>query len=433
MLAELKNKMDFNGGILKGIPVPIAIFSDQDKTLFANQHMLDIMDIPGKPQDYHGLLSGEFLFGERGQASLATDALRQRRNLAVDREVRTRKGASRHVHITSCPFFNDGGALLGSITVWLDQTDIVAARQDAERAMVDGMLQAAGKIEGVVEILTSASEELSAQIEQSSRGAEEQARQIGGTARLMERMNENVHEVSQNASNAAAISDQAKSKAEEGAAIVRTVVAGIEEVHHQSSAMREDMRALGKQVDGIGQVMNIISDIADQTNLLALNAAIEAARAGEAGRGFAVVADEVRKLAEKTMSATQEVGGAIQGIQAGTRKNLENVERSAKTTQETTGLAGKSGAALRDIVSLVESTTTQVNSIASASRDQSAASEAINQGMDDVNRISTETSDAMRQSAQAVCELANQAQILKRLVDDMKVSGEAGQAAALPA
>ena len=111
---------------------------------------------------------------------------------------------------------------------------------------------------------------------------------------------------------------------------------------------------LGKQAQGIGQILNVISDIADQTNLLALNAAIEAARAGEAGRGFAVVADEVRKLAEKTMTATGEVGEAIRNIQVGTQKNMSNVEQSVQAVVSATALADKSGNALVDIVNLVE-------------------------------------------------------------------------------
>lgn len=303
------------------------------------------------------------------------------------------------------------------------------ATQQAQRAKAEGMVQAAQQLESVVEIVTSASEQLSAQIEQSSRGAEEQAHRVGETATSMEEMNATVLEVAKNASNAASTADQAKIKAEEGSKVVSQVVQGIDEVQQQSQAMKQDMGSLGHQAEGIGQILNVISDIADQTNLLALNAAIEAARAGEAGRGFAVVADEVRKLAEKTMTATKEVGEAIRGIQDGTKKNIENVERSGKTIEDVTKLANTSGESLRQIVSLAETTTDQVRSIATASEEQSAASEEINRSLEDVNRVSSETTDAMRQSAQAVSELANQAQVLKRLIDEMKAEGGASSAA----
>jgi methyl-accepting chemotaxis protein len=305
------------------------------------------------------------------------------------------------------------------------------ATEKAQRAKAEGMLQAAEQLESVVEIVTSASEQLSAQIEQSSRGTEEQTNRIGETATAMEEMNATVMEVAKNASNAASTADQAKVKAEEGSKVVSQVVQGIEQVQHQSEEMKNDMGNLGKQAEGIGQILNVISDIADQTNLLALNAAIEAARAGEAGRGFAVVADEVRKLAEKTMTATKEVGSAIRGIQDGTKKNIDNVERSGKRIEEVTKLANNSGESLREIVSLAEVTTDQVRSIATASEEQSSASEEINRSIEDVNRVSIETADAMRQSAQAVGELANQAQVLKRLIDEMK-SESGSSSSALP-
>ncbi|MYL84928.1 HAMP domain-containing protein [Desulfovibrio aerotolerans] len=306
------------------------------------------------------------------------------------------------------------------------------AKIHAEKAKAEGMFQAAQQLETVVEIVTSASEQLSAQIEQSSRGSEEQAQSIAETATAMEEMNATVLEVAKNASNAASTADQAKVKAEEGARAVSQVVQGIGQVQNQSQEMKTDMDNLGKQAEGIGQILSVISDIADQTNLLALNAAIEAARAGEAGRGFAVVADEVRKLAEKTMTATKEVGAAIRGIQDGTKKNIENVERTGRNIEEVTHLATNSGEALQQIVTLAEKTTDQVRSIATASEEQSATSEEINRSIESVNRISSETADGMRQSAEAVTELANQAQVLKRLIDEMK--SESGSSSnALPA
>ncbi|WP_243358459.1 methyl-accepting chemotaxis protein [Fundidesulfovibrio terrae] len=306
-----------------------------------------------------------------------------------------------------------------------------AAKEQAEAAKREGMLQAAGQLEGVVEIVTSASEELSAQVEQSSRGSESQAQRIGETATAMEQMNATVLEVAKSASQAASTSARAGEKADEGARIVGRVVEGIGEVQRQALALKGGMTELGVQAEGIGRVMNVISDIADQTNLLALNAAIEAARAGEAGRGFAVVADEVRKLAEKTMTATKEVGDAIGGIQTGTRRNIDNVDQAAVKIDEATALAGESGEALREIVALVETTADQVRSIAAASEEQSAASEEINRSIEEISRISTETSEGMRQSATAVAELADQSQVLKGLIEEMQSDGGAG--ASLPA
>ncbi|MFZ5428012.1 MAG: methyl-accepting chemotaxis protein [Thermodesulfobacteriota bacterium] len=312
---------------------------------------------------------------------------------------------------------------------------MVEAEKAQKEAMAksEAMMEAAARLQRVAEVTTSASEELSAQIEQSSRGAEQQSVRVSETATAMEEMNATVLEVARNASQAADTSSQARDKAQDGARIVGEVVDGIGLVQKQALALKDDMATLGAQAEGIGNIMNVISDIADQTNLLALNAAIEAARAGEAGRGFAVVADEVRKLAEKTMSATKEVGDAIGGIQDGTRKNMENVDRAVRTIQDSTGLAHKSGESLNEIVHLVDLTTDQVRSIATASEQQSAASEEINRSIEEVSTISSETAQAMTQAAQAVGELANQTADLQRLIEEMQSGNASGGAKALGA
>jgi methyl-accepting chemotaxis protein len=308
-----------------------------------------------------------------------------------------------------------------------------AAKAEAEQAREQGMLQAADRLSSVVHVISSASEQLSAQVEQSSQGAEHQSQRLSETATAMEEMNATVLEVAKNASQATDTAEKAKGKAQEGAVIVGKVVSGIGQVQTQSLELKSDMTTLGQQAEGIGHIMNVISDIADQTNLLALNAAIEAARAGEAGRGFAVVADEVRKLAEKTMTATKEVGDAIQQIQHGTRKNIDNVDRAVKTIEEATDLAKASGSALSEIVNYVDLSTDQVRAIATASEEQSSASEEINRSVEEVNRIAAETMDALRQSAQAVSDLAQQAQELGAMVQEMQGGSASGGRTALPA
>ena len=294
------------------------------------------------------------------------------------------------------------------------------ATRRAERAKAEGMLQAAQQLEGIVQIVSSASEALSEQIVQSSRGADEQSGRVRETATAMEEMNATVLEVAKNAQQAADVSHQTREQAVEGSQILDDAVKGIESVHTQSIAIKEDMDALGKQAESIGQIMGVIADIADQTNLLALNAAIEAARAGDAGRGFAVVADEVRKLAEKTMSATQEVGQAITGIQAGTRKNIQNVEQVAVTIESATTMSVRSGESLKKILELVHLVNDQVQSIATASEQQSAASEEINQSVEQVATISAQTAQAMEQASGAVADLTQQAQSLQRVIEKMK-------------
>ena len=294
-----------------------------------------------------------------------------------------------------------------------------AASREAQ-SKTEAMLVAADKLEQVGGVVSSASTELSAQIEQSDRGAAESAQRLSEAATAMNEMNATVQEVAKNAGSASAASAETKQKAEAGAEVVAKAVQSIEQVHQMSLELKGDMVQLNEHAQDITRIMNVISDIADQTNLLALNAAIEAARAGEAGRGFAVVADEVRKLAEKTMASTQDVGNAIKAIQESTAKSMTGVDQAVERIGEANELASRSGAALEEIVATVEATGDQVNAIATASEEQSAASEEINQSIVQVNDMSRQTAEAMGEAAKAVSELAAQAQGLTALIQELK-------------
>lgn len=294
-----------------------------------------------------------------------------------------------------------------------------AARQ-AENAKREGMLAAATQLEGMVEIISSASTQLSAQIEQSDRGASESAQRLQEAATAMNEMNATVQEVARNAGSASGASSETKEKAEAGAHVVRQVVQSIGEVQQVSLQLKSDMAQLNERAQDINRIMGVISDIADQTNLLALNAAIEAARAGEAGRGFAVVADEVRKLAEKTMTSTLDVSNAIRAIQESTDKSMDAVDNAVRRIGEATELANQSGAALGEIVATVDTTSDQVQAIAAASEEQSAASEEINRSIIEVNDMSRLTADAMAEANNAVGDLTNEVHKLTDLIRQMK-------------
>ncbi len=300
------------------------------------------------------------------------------------------------------------------------KTQAEDALRQAERAKREGLKEAALRLEGVVASLGEVGSELASQADQVSRGAQAQKERTAATATAMEEMNATVLEVAQNASYAAESADQAKHRAENGFSVVNRVVESINEVKSRSEGMNRNLQDLGQHAEGIGHVMNVITDIADQTNLLALNAAIEAARAGEAGRGFAVVADEVRKLAEKTMQATKQVGDAVAAIQDSTRRNIGDMDKAVQAVDTSTALAGEAGDALHEIVQIVESTTDQVRSIATAAEEQSAASEEINKAVEDIEVVSSETAAGMDIAAERIQHLTRLSKELEKLVGQLR-------------
>ena len=293
------------------------------------------------------------------------------------------------------------------------------ASREAE-AKTRALMTIAEKLEKVGNVVSTASTELSAQIEQSDKGAGEAAARLSEAATAMNEMNATVQEVARNASSASQASADTKDKASAGAQVVERSLRRIEAVHQVSLELKNDMSQLNDHAHSIDQIMSVISDIADQTNLLALNAAIEAARAGEAGRGFAVVADEVRKLAEKTMSSTQDVGNAIKAIQESTARSTAAVDNAVSKIEEATQFANESGHALEEIVANADATADQVNAIAAASEEQSAASEEINHSIIECNEMSGQIATAMKEANKAVTDLAREAQDLSKLILELK-------------
>lgn len=302
------------------------------------------------------------------------------------------------------------------------QEEAEKARQIAERARSEGMQDAAVRLERAVNVVAAASEALAVQVAQSEQGAVIQARNIRKTAIAMEGMNATVLEVARNAVTASRVSSRTRAKAQEGEFIVTQAVSCIAGVQNVSQTLKKDISVLAVQAAAISDIMDVISDIADQTNLLALNAAIEAARASEAGRGFAVVAAEVRKLSEKTMSSTIDVGGTIKNIQKSVAQSIVQVDRAVSLIEKATEKADMSGHALAEIVTLVDQSANQVQAIATVSGEQSATSEEINRTLSKVNVISDQTAVAMQQAARAVADLANQSAVLSELVHEMKNS-----------
>ncbi|GAB6036881.1 methyl-accepting chemotaxis protein [Fundidesulfovibrio butyratiphilus] len=427
MVEDLKRELGFSKGLLQGMPVACLVSDTKGDLLYINRPVLDFLEADGTPEDYIGKPVGLFFYGDASRSTITSQVVAEGRPLTKVRlEVPTRKGNMAFTQVDAAPLMDLSGECIGGVALFSDLSEL---RRQQLRVVEQNALIArtAAQAAAVAERMARASEELSTQIEHSSHGASEQNDRVHGAATAVDQMNATILEVAQNATRTAHAADTARDKAHEGANIVQDVVTAVTAVRQEAQALSDTMRELGEQAQGIGRIMNVISDIADQTNLLALNAAIEAARAGEAGRGFAVVADEVRKLAEKTMTATKEVGDAIAGIQHGSSETLVRVDRAASAVNEATGLAERSGGVLSDIVSMVEDAGDQVRSIAAAAEEQSASFAEINRAVEAISAIATETAQAMEHSTTAVTELAGQAHTLSTLIADLRESGESAE------
>ncbi len=305
-----------------------------------------------------------------------------------------------------------------------DKAEHAVARVQDHIASLNSLLETmndvVNKSRVVSEQMDATAQTLSARFDEVNRGALEQKQSLDETINAMQEMNQAVLDVAQSASHAAESSQDSKTRAEEGASIVNDAVDAIAKVREMTADLKNSMTQLGSQAEAIGQVINVINDIADQTNLLALNAAIEAARAGEAGRGFAVVADEVRKLAEKTMSATKDVGDSIQAIQEAARLIMSNVDHAAQAVEQATEKANLSGGKLNEIVSLAVENASQVQNIASASEEQSASAEQIRVSVESVGAIASRTMDEMGEAMEVASELGKLAVEINEIITTLK-------------
>ncbi|MBI5186941.1 MAG: methyl-accepting chemotaxis protein [Nitrospinae bacterium] len=253
-------------------------------------------------------------------------------------------------------------------------------------------------------------------------GSREQSNKTGQVAAAMEEMSATVNEVAQNASNVAGAAKNATSVAMEGGEIVRKTIEGMEKISRTVENSSAIMKGLGKSSEKIGDIVKVIDDIADQTNLLALNAAIEAARAGEQGRGFAVVADEVRKLAERTTTATKEIAQMINEIQKETYNAVNAMAEGTDQVQDGTDLARKAGSSLEEIVSAVNKVSDMISQIATAVEQQSAATEEITNNIATISKVSEEAEKKAEQSSNTCKEVEALAQELKKSVAKFKLN-----------
>ena len=274
--------------------------------------------------------------------------------------------------------------------------------------------------DGVTQI-ASAAEELSAVTEQTSAGANSQKVETDQVATAMHEMAATVQEVARNAEQASHAATNADDEARSGDKVVTEAIGQIERLAHEVHRSTEAMTLLQQESQKIGSVMDVIKSVAEQTNLLALNAAIEAARAGEAGRGFAVVADEVRGLAQRTQQSTEEIEGLIASLQHGTQQVAEVMNGSRSLTDSSVELARKAGGSLESITRTVSNIQSMNQQIAAAAEQQSAVAEEISRSILNVRDVSEQTAAASDETAASSVELARLGGHLQTLVSQFRV------------
>jgi methyl-accepting chemotaxis protein len=306
-------------------------------------------------------------------------------------------------------------------TATITRRDELGVLQQGIQQMGSTLRELIGGIRDGVSQISSAAEELSAVTMQTSAGVNSQKEETDQVATAMHEMSATVQEVARNAEQAAQAATEADQEAREGDRVVAEVVAQIERMASEVVRSSEAMTALQSDSDKIGSVMNVIRAVAEQTNLLALNAAIEAARAGEAGRGFAVVADEVRGLAQRTQKSTEEIEQLVSALQGGTQQVSAIMQNSRNLTESSVELTRRAGTSLARITSTVSNIQAMNQQIATAAEEQSAVAEEISRSVVNVRDVSERTAAASEETAASSVELARLGSQLQTMVSRFRI------------
>jgi methyl-accepting chemotaxis protein len=301
-----------------------------------------------------------------------------------------------------------------------DEISRVADAFDASVAAIRGVLQSVAQ---GAETLSAASTQISARAVQTAGNANTQSSKTNQIAAAAQEMTATIGEISHNAESAAAASRVSADTADQGGAVMQAAAVTMEKIAAATSSVSEKMTSLAHRSEEIGKVVNVIQEISEQTNLLALNAAIEAARAGEHGRGFAVVAGEVRRLAERTKGATEEIAGTIASIQEETRETLQVMQDSrtaVETGMQETARARKS---LEDIIESSKQVEHQIHLIASAANEQTSASGEISESASQISQLTAESAQAAEEAVEALKNLSTLASDLDGIIRQFRLEG----------
>lgn len=311
----------------------------------------------------------------------------------------------------------------GDLTVKLDvkSQDVIGELYSGFNLAVNNINNMIIKVREAVSATAEASVQISSNTEEMAAGAQEQSSRTTEVAAAVEEMSSTIVETAANASSASESSKNSSEQATIGNQRVDISQKGMERIVGVTQSAGEVINSLTTKTEQIGEITEVIDDIADQTNLLALNAAIEAARAGEQGRGFAVVADEVRKLAERTTKATKEIAETIKDIQIEAKQANQSMNEATTAVEDGLALINEVEVALNSITNSAQDVSSQIDQVAAASEEQSSAAEEISKSIEAINNVTGETSEGLQHVALAVEELNELTDNLQTILNSFKV------------
>jgi twitching motility protein PilJ len=293
--------------------------------------------------------------------------------------------------------------------------DMTGAIADSFNFMIAELRKVIGNVQNATLQVSSSANEIYASAEHLAEGTESQSEQIVNTSAAIDEMAVSIQQVSENAATSTVVAQQALATAKQGNAAVRNTIEGMNKIREQAQETAKRIKRLGETSQEIGQIVQLIDDIADRTSILALNASIQAAAAGEAGRGFAVVAEEVERLAVRSTEATKKIATLVKAIQGETNEAVGAMEKNIQEVVNGSKVANQAGQSLNEIEGVSQKLSELIQSISMASKQQARGSEALAKSMGDISQITQQTAAGTKQTAESVNALA-------RLADDLRGS-----------
>lgn len=318
------------------------------------------------------------------------------------------------------------GVADGDLTIEADVTaDMTGAIADSFNYMIQQLRAVVSHVQDATLQVSASANEIQATAEHLAQGSTAQAAQIMDSSAALDEMAVSIQQVSENAALSATVAEQALANAKQGAQAVHNTIEGMQRIRGQVQETSKRIKRLGERSQEIGDIVQLIGDIADRTSILALNASIQAARAGEAGRAFVVVAEEVERLAERSSNATKQIAGLVNTIQSETNEAVTAMEESTREVVQGSRLADQAGQTLNEIQSVSDRLADLIHSISLAAQQQARGSESLSQAMGEISDVTQQTAAGTKQAAVSINNLASLADELRSSVEAFKLPSSA--------